>query len=78
MTSLKQFELQQQIKENSQGMVNTITELHKWEKDIKSRTSPANSQTKKYEVSFLDPLLFITIRKFNIFTLNFPYLMVRT
>lgn len=51
MNSLKPFELQQQIKENSQGLVNTINELHKWEKDIK-RTSAANCQTKKNEVSF--------------------------
>lgn len=64
MTSLKQFELQKQVKENSQGLVDTINDLHKWEKDIK-RTSAANCQTKKNEVSlfitnfFFVPIIFI-------------------
>lgn len=48
MASLKQFELQHQIKENSQGIAETINELHKWEKNIK-RSSAANCQTKKNE-----------------------------
>ncbi|KAG4077495.1 hypothetical protein HA402_002922 [Bradysia odoriphaga] len=51
MASLKQFELQQQIKENSQGLANTISELHKWEKDIKRKSSP-NCQTKKNENAY--------------------------
>lgn len=51
MDSVKQIELQQQIKENSTGYANTISELHKWEQKIK-RTSAANCQTKKNEVSF--------------------------
>lgn len=50
MSSLKQFELQQQIKENARGLEFTINELHKWEKGIK-RTAAANCQTKKNEVS---------------------------
>lgn len=54
MASLKPFEVQQQIKENSQGIVKQINELHKWEKDIKRKTAAAaaNCQTKKNEVSF--------------------------
>lgn len=51
MESLKQFEVQKQIKENSQRIINKINELHKWEKDIK-QNSGANCQTKKNEVSW--------------------------
>lgn len=52
MDSIKQFELQQQLKENSAGIMDTINKLHKWEKEMK-RNSAANSQTKKNEVSLL-------------------------
>ncbi|KAJ6640570.1 Ninjurin-A [Pseudolycoriella hygida] len=50
MNSIKQIELQQQIKGNSLGLQNQINELYKWEKEIK-RNSMVNGQTKSDENS---------------------------